>query len=235
MNELYKLMVRRKGAEARVNLRKIRRWFDDAGDAPAEDKPADKGEKSDKSSDRVADKGKDKPADKGDKGDDKEWTLESAKAEIERLRKESESRRHKLRKYEKSEADANKAKDEEDDAKLLAEKNYEKLLAKREKQLQDAADKLNAANVERLREKIGRKYELPDDIVELLKGDNEEDIETHAKKLKPLFAKQGDQAQGGKKGGSTTPNPSGKPSTRSYDEIKGRIYGKGGDNNPFAR
>lgn len=62
-------------------------------------------------------------------------------------------------------------------------------------------ERIAALESEMLRERIARKYNLPDDLAELLKGDDENAIEEHAKRLQkyaaPAPAKSLDDLSGG--------------------------------------
>jgi hypothetical protein len=219
MSDVLKL-IRRRQSEAQINLRQLRRWFDETPGASAN------------GGDKPADKATDKPADKAkaDAGADK-W-IDSlppeAQSEIKKLRNEAKKARLQLREYEKTKQETETQKKAEEEKKLVDSKDYDKLYAKEKAEKEQLAADLKAERLERLRERIARKYDLPDELAARLRGDTEEDIEDDAKTLQKIVAPDGK-----KKGSTTTAVPGGKPSELTYADRKAKKYG-GRSSNSFG-
>lgn len=122
------------------------------------------------------------------------------RAEVERLRKESAAKR--------TTAQQIKQENEELKAKLAEAKSAEEV----SELIEDWQSKVSQAELAATRERIGRRHSLPDEVVELLKGSDEESLEQHAQKLKELFGSSRPTpptppARGGKSPGDETGDP----------------------------
>lgn len=219
----YDLFIHRRGAEARVNLRQVRRWFaDDATGSQASDKAG-------------ANSGGTASETTATDNKHSDWfnsLPKEAQAAIVAEREEAKKYRLKLRKLEKEMGDGAKQKAAQDDQKMLEGKQYEELLKKREQRIAELEKAAADREAQSLREKIARKHGLPDEFADRLRGDTEEELNEDAEKVAKLVVKPDDK--GKKTSTTTTANPGGKPSETTYDQLKSRRYGGNKDFNPFS-
>lgn len=228
-----KILIRRRDAEARINLCKTRRWFADDPGGQSGDQGADKSKAGGGSP------AEDKSKSDGDKHSDWFKALpKEAQEEIINLRDENYRARQKLKKLDREQSTKAKEKDAEEDQKLLDEKAFDKLLAKREAEKQALAKELAETKAQQLREKVARKHGLPDDFADVLKGETEEEMTEHAQKLAKHVVKPSDDnkdIKGKKPAGTTTAVPGGQAVGETYQQRKDRIYGgRGGKNTSFG-
>lgn len=102
-------------------------------------------------------------SEENDDEDGNDWS-ESARAEITKVRNEAARYRTRLREVEEKFKDAKTPEEFEAAVNEQTERN-------------------RALESELLRERIARKFDLPDDLAEVLKGDDEKSLTEHAKKL----------------------------------------------------
>lgn len=82
-----------------------------------------------------------------------------------------------------------------------------------EQLIQDWQGKVSQAELAATRERVGRRHKLPDEFVELLKGETEEDLDEHGQTLKGLLGSSGNGApppeppRGGRSPNDATPDP----------------------------
>lgn len=124
----------------------------------------------------------------GDQGNDDEFDAlpQKTKDEIKALRAENAARRRRERELEEK---LSGAKSQEDIDAAVSE--YRQTIAKLEE--------------EKLRSSVARKAKLPDDFVELLKGDTEEELLAHAKKLAKHLVRDADEDDDHEPDGGLTP------------------------------
>lgn len=151
-----------------LSLLKRRTWYADAPEADGADTDATP-EATPKPSER--------------KSDLSTAPTEDLLEEIKKLRKENAERRKRASDLEAYKAEQDAKINKEQDAALLAEKKYQELLDKREKELATIQSELARERITNMKMKIGVELKIPAPLISRLQGDTEDALRDDAKAL----------------------------------------------------
>ena len=166
-----------------------------------------------------------------------EWAKDPTKAyaEIRNAREEAKSHRVMAQELKKrlDEIEATQKANEENETRKKGD--FETLLTKKEKELNDLRQQFEAERMNALRLRIGAEAGLPTALMERLRGSNEAELKADAEALKALIPTQENKATG--KGSTTVTAPGqGAKTGETYEQRRQRIYGprRGGGGTSFG-
>lgn len=141
---------------------------------------------------------------------------DAGKAALQKERDAREAAEKEAKRLKKIVDDAEAAKKKADDEAAAKNGEFEKLATDRRARIAELEQQLAERDASALRAKVAAKHKLPDELAELLRGESESDLETHAKTLaklvKPPVAADTEAGGGGNgNGGARSTKPLDKP------------------------
>jgi len=228
-NETMRLMrAFRHTTDGAINLRQRRQWFDESQSSQVDTTPA-------------AETG---APDATDKADSKQETF--SREYVKELRDEAAKHRKEARDLQKRLEAIESEKQGAEDKKLAEQNEWKALAEKRQAELDKVKAEAETERLNLLRLKVGLSHKLPEELIERLKGSNEDELkadaefiakviglnketETPAEKEAP--AETPAQAAS-RKQTTTTANPSGQPVGRTDVDRRAEYFG-GANSSPI--